>query len=76
MSKMLLMICVIWVSGPRADGGLTNCLWHISAVKYETVAQCKSDIENSKRLVLARLRREFGNLPEEYNVQANCLKAA
>tara|TARA_R100001129_G_C5307375_1_gene244160 strand:+ start:1073 stop:1303 length:231 start_codon:yes stop_codon:yes gene_type:complete len=76
MAKMFLMVCVVWISGTREDGGLTNCLWHISEVKYTTTQQCESDIKNSKKLVIARLRKEFGDRPEEYTVQASCLKVA
>ena len=38
--------------------------------------QCESDIKISKKLVIARLRKEFGDRPEEYTVQASCLKVA
>jgi hypothetical protein len=33
-------------------------------------------LKNSKRLVIGRLRDEFGDRPDDYNVQASCLKAA
>ena len=76
MVKMFLMICVVWVEGSRYMSGKTNCMWHISKVEYRTLEECRADINNSKRLVLGRLRDEFGDKPDDYNVQASCLKAA
>ena len=70
------MICVVWVEGSRYMGGKTNCMWHISKVEYRTLEECRADINNSKRLVLGRLRDEFGDTPDDYTVQASCLKAA
>ena len=76
MVKMFLMICVVWGEGPRYTGGETNCLWHISKVEYKTVDECNKDINNSKRLVVGRLKQEFGHKnPQGYDVQASCLKA-
>tara|TARA_R100000664_G_C2699680_1_gene100514 strand:+ start:67 stop:297 length:231 start_codon:yes stop_codon:yes gene_type:complete len=76
MVKMFLMICVVWVEGSRYEGGQTNCMMHISKVEYRTLKECRADLNNSKRLVIGRLRDEFGDAPEDYNVQASCLKAA
>ncbi len=76
MVKMFLIICVVWVEGPRHSGGLTNCMMHISKVEYRTIEECRADLKNSKRLVIGRLRDEFGDRPDDYNVQASCLKAA
>ena len=76
MVKMFLMICVVWVEGPRYTGGQTNCMMHISKVEYRTLEECRADLNNSKRLVIDRLRDEFGDAPEDYSVQASCLKAA
>ena len=45
MSKMIVYICVVWIAGSRHDGGITRCMWHESQVKYQTVAECKADIE-------------------------------
>ena len=76
MVKMFLMICVVWVEGSKHDGGITNCMWHISKVEYKTLKGCRADIDNSKRLVLGRLRYEFVDKHDNYKVQASCLKAA
>ena len=76
MVKMFLMICVVWVEGPRHSGGETNCLWHISKVDYYTEKSCIDEIELSKKLVIRRLEKEFGHKnPQGYNVQASCLKS-
>ena len=76
MVKMFLMICVIWGEGPRYMGGQTKCTWHVSRVKYLTEQSCWGDINHSKKVVLARLRKEFGDKPDGYDVQASCLKAS
>ena len=75
MVKMFLMICVVWIEGSRYEGGQTNCMMHISKVKYSSLDECRADLNNSKRLVIDRLRDEFGDGPEDYNVQASCMKA-
>jgi|TARA_R100001460_G_scaffold80984_1_gene121908 hypothetical protein len=75
MVKMFLMICVVWIEGSRYEGGQTNCMMHISKVEYSSLDECRADLNNSKRLVIDRLRDEFGDGPEDYNVQASCMKA-
>ena len=75
MVKMFLMICVVWIEGSRYEGGQTNCVMHISKVEYSSLDECRADLNNSKRLVIDRLRDEFGDGPEDYNVQASCMKA-
>tara|TARA_R100000008_G_scaffold43433_1_gene25169 strand:+ start:349 stop:525 length:177 start_codon:yes stop_codon:yes gene_type:complete len=56
-------------------GGQTKCTWHVSQVEYYTQQSCDNDIEHSRQLVLARLRKEFGDKPDGYDVLASCLKA-
>jgi hypothetical protein len=56
-------------------GGQTKCTWHVSQVEYYTQQSCDNDIDHSRKLVLARLRKEFGDKPDGYNVLASCLKA-
>jgi|TARA_R100001082_G_scaffold73949_1_gene42630 hypothetical protein len=76
MSKMFLLICVVWISGPKADGGITKCMMHVSKVEYRTKVECKADLNNSKNLVMRRLEKEFGDAPDHYIVQASCLRGA
>lgn len=47
---------------------------HISKVNYTNQFNCESDIENSERLVIKRVKNDFDNRPEEIVVKASCFK--
>ena len=61
---------------PKANGGITKCMMHVSKVEYRTKVECKADLNNSKNLVMRRLEKEFGDAPDHYIVQASCLRGA
>jgi len=69
MSKMIAFICVIWISGNRAEGGITKCMFHQSSARYETTNECKDDIRYSRNLIRIRLRQEFQDKPEGLLIQ-------
>ena len=72
MSKMIVYICVIWITGVEQKD-LTKCIWHTSQVKYETLDQCKADLKMSMELLRIRIRQEFGNKPKQIFIQPNCV---
>ena len=43
-----------------------------SQVKYQTVAECKADIEYSTDLLRLRIRQEFGDQPEQVIINPSC----
>jgi hypothetical protein len=72
MSKMIVFLCVVWISGNRADGGVTKCMFHESQVKYNTIKECHADIPESKNLIRLKLRQDFGDRPEDIIIQITC----
>ncbi len=74
MSKMIVYICVVWITGSQHSEGITRCLLHESQVKYETLADCKADREYSINLLRLRIRQEFGDVPEQIIIQPSCLE--
>jgi hypothetical protein len=76
MSKMIAFICVVWISGNRAEGGITKCMFHESSARYETTQECKNDIMYSRNLIRIRLRQEFQDRPEDFIIQVTCTGGA
>jgi hypothetical protein len=47
MSKMIVYICVIWISATENNEGLTRCMWHESQVAYQNISECQDDLIHS-----------------------------
>ena len=72
MSKMIVYICVIWISATENSDGLTRCMWHESQVKYQSIEDCQDDLLYSMELLRIRIRQEFGGVPEKIFIEPRC----
>lgn len=73
MSKMIVYICVIWISATENNEGLTQCIWHESQVKYNNILDCQNDLPHSMELLRLRIRQEFGGVPEKIFIEPKCV---
>jgi hypothetical protein len=73
MSKMIVYICVIWISATENNEGLTRCMWHESQVAYQNISECQDDLIHSMELLRLRIRQEFGGVPEKIFIEPKCV---
>jgi len=73
MSKMIVYICVIWISATEHNEGITRCMWHESQVDYQNISECQDDLPYSIELLRLRIRQEFGTVPEKIFIEPKCV---